>query len=239
MLASVMSLGLAGIEGFEVVVEVNLAPGMPAFDIVGLPDAAVKEARERVRAALRNCGEAFPMERLTVNLAPADRKKEGPAFDLPIALGILACTGRIDPMALRDTAVFGELSLDGGVRPVRGALPMVISALEKGVRRVVFPQDNVKEVRCLEGVELLPVARLRQAVEHFSHAAPLAPMAPCKYADLLRRARGSNGLLSVRGQRFAQAGAGDRRRGRPQCGHDRRAGSGKTLIGALLFHDSS
>ena len=107
MLASILSLGLLGIEGFVVTTEVNLAPGMPAFDIVGLPDAAVRESRERVRAALRNCHFSFPAERLTVNLAPADLKKEGPAFDLPIALGVLACAGAISPDALRETAALG------------------------------------------------------------------------------------------------------------------------------------
>ena len=155
MLASILSLGLLGIEGFVVTTEVNLAPGMPAFDVVGLPDAAVKESRERVRAALRNCGHAFPNGRLIVNLAPADQKKEGPAFDLPIALGVLACAGEIDPEALGEAAVLGELSLDGAVRGVRGALPMVISALEAGVKRVMLPEANANEVRCVEGIEIL------------------------------------------------------------------------------------
>ena len=128
MLAFVSSCGLTGIEGFGVSVEVNLAHGMPLFEIVGLPDASVKESRERVRTALKNSGFFFPAERLIVNLAPADLKKEGPAFDLPIALGILACVGVVDQEALDGLCAFGELSLNGGVRPVRGALPMVISA---------------------------------------------------------------------------------------------------------------
>ena len=120
MLAFVQSGGLTGIEGFRVTVEVNLSEGVPMFEIVGLPDASVKESRERVRTALKNSGFQFPAERLVVNLAPADLKKEGPAFDLPIALGILTCLGVIDPDAARDMCVFGELSLDGAIRPVRG-----------------------------------------------------------------------------------------------------------------------
>ena len=160
MLASVLSPGLAGIEGFVVTTEVNLAPGMPAFDIVGLPDAAVRESRERVRAALRNCHFSFPAERLTVNLAPADLKKEGPAFDLPIALGVLACAGAVNPDALRETAALGELSLEGAVRPVRGVLPMVISALEAGVKRVMLPEKNLNEVRCIEGIETVSYTHL-------------------------------------------------------------------------------
>ena len=107
MLSKVLSLGLSGIDGFLVEVEVNLSFGMPAFDIVGLPDAAVKESRERVRAAIKNCGHRFPAERLTVNLAPADQKKEGPALDLPIALGVLSCAEVLVPTAFQNTAVFG------------------------------------------------------------------------------------------------------------------------------------
>ena len=113
MLASITSCGLSGIEGFSVEVEVNLAHGMPMFEIVGLPDASVKESRERVRAAMKNSGYQFPFERLTVNLAPADQKKEGPSYDLPIALGIISCMGIIDQDSIRNVCIYGELSLDG------------------------------------------------------------------------------------------------------------------------------
>ena len=116
MLASIPSFGLIGIDGFTVTAEINLANGMPMFEIVGLPDASVKESRERVRAALKNSGFAFPNGRITVNLAPADLKKEGPAYDLPIALGLLACAGVLAPEQLSGTGAIGELSLDGSVR---------------------------------------------------------------------------------------------------------------------------
>ena len=152
MLASVLSCGLNGIDGFGVTVEVNLANGMPMFEIVGLPDAAVKESRERVRAAMASCGLAFPVARLTVNLAPADIKKEGPAYDLPIALAILAASGVLDAKALEGTAAVGELSLTGGVVGVRGALSMAIAARGCGIRRLLLPADNAKEAACVEGV---------------------------------------------------------------------------------------
>ena len=132
MLASIPSFGLIGIDGFTVTAEVNLAGGMPMFEIVGLPDASVKESRERVRAALKNSGFGFPNGRITVNLAPADLKKEGPAYDLPIALGLLACAGVLTQDQLSGTCAIGELSLDGSVRGVRGALPMVIHARTQG-----------------------------------------------------------------------------------------------------------
>jgi magnesium chelatase family protein len=162
MLSFVSSCGLSGIEGFAVEVEVNMSNGMVLFEIVGLPDASVKESRERVRTAVKNSGYYFPAERLIVNLAPADLKKEGPAFDLPIALGILSCMGVIDQQALDGLCVFGELSLNGGVRPVRGALPMVISAMERGVKRFLLPAENAGEVSCIEGAEIYPAATLME-----------------------------------------------------------------------------
>ena len=180
MLAFVSSCGLTGIDGFKVSVEINLAHGMPQFEIVGLPDASVKESRERVRAALKNSGYQFPAERMTVNLAPADMKKEGPAFDLPIALGMLACMGLIDQAALNGLCVFGELSLNGAVRPVRGALPMVISELAPPDRRTAHPAPGTRR------------------------------LSPADQPPPVQR-----GLLPREGPGQGQAGAGDRRRGKP------------------------
>ena len=204
MLSSVLSCGLSGIDGFAVTVEVNLANGMPMFDIVGLPDASVKESRERVRAAAKNCGYGFPAARLTVNLAPADLKKEGPAFDLPIALGMLCCCGVIAPEALTGVCVFGELSLDGSVRPVRGALPMVISSMERGVRRIMLPAQNLNEVRCIEGAELFPVESLTAAVRHFTGQLPIAPPKPVSYAALMGQRETLEDFRHVKGQSSAK-----------------------------------
>ena len=131
MVATIRSLGLYGVGGYEVEVEISLSGGLPQFDLVGLPDAAVREARERVRSALKNNGLSFPVSRVTVNLAPADKKKAGTVYDLPIALGILAASDQLPPPG-RDAAFIGELSLTGELRAVRGALPMALAARRAG-----------------------------------------------------------------------------------------------------------
>ena len=138
MVVTVRSLGLGGINGYEVSVECFLSGGLPAFDIVGLPDAAVKEARERVRAAVKNCGSKYPVSRITVNLAPAGRRKEGTVYDLPILLGILAASEEIPPLPT-DAAFVGELSLTGRLRPISGVLPMAMAAARAGIRQLYVP----------------------------------------------------------------------------------------------------
>lgn len=204
MLAFIESCGLSGIEGYRVTVEVNLARGMPLFEVVGLPDASVKESRERVRAALRNSGFCFPGERLTVNLAPADQKKEGPAYDLPIALGILTCMGVLPPDAAGDICVFGELSLDGTVRPVRGVLPMTISAVERGVKRIMVPEANANEIRCVEGIEIYPVSTLNAAARHLTGELPIAPVKPASYRQLISERHYAEDFRYVKGQHKAK-----------------------------------
>ena len=204
MLAFIESCGLSGINGYAVTVEVNLAQGMPMFEIVGLPDASVKESRERVRAAIRNSGFPFPDARLTVNLAPADQRKEGPAYDLPIALGMLTCLGVLRPEAAAGACVFGELSLDGTVRPVRGVLPMTISAVERGVRRILVPEANVNEIRCVEGIDIFPVDSLNAAVRHLTGELPIEPVAPTSYQQLIRERQYAEDFRYVKGQSRAK-----------------------------------
>ena len=204
MLASILSCGLAGIDGYSVTAEINLANGMPMFELVGLPDASVKESRERVRAALKNSGFEYPNGRITVNLAPADLKKEGPAYDLPIALGLLACSGMIDPERLKDVCVIGELSLDGSIRGVRGALPMVISARGRGVKAVLLPAGNLDEVRCIDGIDILGADSLLAAARHFRGEAPLSPIPTANYTDLLREREFTSDFAHVKGQRSAK-----------------------------------
>ena len=204
MLSSILSCGLTGIDGFAVTAEVNLMNGMPMFEIVGLPDASVKESRERVRAALKNSGYEFPGGRITVNLAPADMKKEGPAYDLPIALGLLACSGMVDMDRLKGVCIIGELSLDGSVRGVRGVLPMAIFARSQGIKTIMVPEANVQEVRCIEGIEILGVSSLLAAARHFRGEAAISPVSTTKYEHLLSERSFTVDFAHVKGQRSAK-----------------------------------
>ncbi len=204
MLSSILSCGLSGINGFQVTAEVNLANGMPMFEIVGLPDTAVKESRERVRAAMKNSGFNFPNGRITVNLAPADLKKEGPAYDLPIALGLLSAGGLIAQDSLQDCIVMGELSLDGSVRGIRGVLPMVIFARSMGMRRVMVPSANLAEVNCIDGIEILGADSLLAAARHFRGEARIDPIVAADYDRLLGERRFTTDFSHVKGQRSAK-----------------------------------
>ncbi len=174
VLAKVLTSAIVGLDGGLVQVEVDLSPGLPAFAIVGLPDAAVQEARERVRSAVRNSGCTFPGRRITVNLAPADLKKEGPAYDLPIAVGIIISSEQAPP--LPELALFlGELSLDGTVRPTTGVLPMVGLAHEQGIGAVYVPEANAGEAALLRGPAVYPVKSLAQLVAHLLGVARIEP----------------------------------------------------------------
>src|SRR6266566_2402366 len=145
-------------------VEVAVAQGLPVFTIVGLPDPSIQEARERVRAALQSSGETWPLKRVTVNLSPAHLRKAGSSFDLAMALGVLVAEGRIPPERVRNMCVLGELSLDGGVRGIRGVLPAVIAAASAGARAVMVPASNAAEASLVGGMDVLPVKHLGQAV---------------------------------------------------------------------------
>ena len=174
MVVTVRSLGLTGIRGYEVTVECFLSGGLPAFDMVGLPDAAVKESRERVRAAVKNCGAKFPVSRITVNLAPARVRKEGTLYDLPILLGILAAAEELKPLP-QDAAFLGELSLTGALRPVTGVLPMALCAARLGIKTLYVPAQNAAEATLADGLTVYGVADVSQLIAHLSGDAPMTP----------------------------------------------------------------
>ena len=174
MVVTVRSLGLSGLEGYPVFAECFLSGGLPAFDIVGLPDAAVREARERVRAAVKNHGAKFPVSRITVNLAPAGTKKAGTVYDLPILLGILAANGDLPPLP-EDAAFLGELSLTGTLRGVTGVLPMALAAREAGIRTLYVPAENAAEATLAQGLTVYGPRDVSELLSHLRGETPLSP----------------------------------------------------------------
>lgn len=177
MVSHLYGMGLYGMDAFPVEVEADLSSGLPSFEVVGLPGAAVKESRDRVRAAMKNCGFDFPVSKITVNLAPADKRKEGPIYDLPLLIALMKASGQLG--APLDGSVFiGELSLTGEVRPVRGILPMTIRAREEGFRRFFVPRQNAAEGAVVRGIEVYPVANLPELLGHLNGGAQIAPAEP-------------------------------------------------------------
>ena len=175
MISKILSSAVFGVDAYLVEVEVDIAFGFPQFSTVGLPEGAVKESKERVKAAVKNCGYDFPQKRITVNLAPADIKKEGSAFDLPIAIGILASTGVADTEKLGNYIILGELSLDGRVKAVRGVLPIAICARDSGLKGMIIPKENAEEAAVVNGVEVLAIESLPEVVEFLSGIREIIP----------------------------------------------------------------
>ena len=175
MYSQVKSGTLYGLASESVIVETDLSAGLPAFNVVGLPDATVRESKERIRAAIVNSGFKFPAKRITINLAPAGTKKEGTHFDLPIAIGVMTSVGIIKRDRTREFAFLGELSLDGRVNRINGALPLVIGLRNQGVRKVILPAANAEEASAIDDVALFPVRSLREIAEYFSSAAEISP----------------------------------------------------------------
>ena len=176
MVSKAFSMGLFGMHAFKVEVECDLSAGLPAFDLVGLPDAAVKESRNRVRAALKNCGFDFPVSRITMNLAPADVRKEGPVYDLPLLIALLKATGQLNVNT--DDCIFaGELSLSGALHPVRGVLSMAIEAGKLGYTRMFVPAENAYEAAVVTGLSVYPVPDVFTLIDHLRGTKPILPAA--------------------------------------------------------------
>src|SRR5436309_15573902 len=180
MLASVATFAVEGVDSREVTVEVDLRRGLPAFAIVGLPDRAVRESRERVRAALLNSGLEFPLQRLTANLAPAHVRKAGPSFDLALAVAVLAASGQLPPEGLESCAVCGELSLGGELRAVHGAVAVAAGARQAGYRRLIVPVENAAEAALVDGIEVLGAPSLNRLVDLITGRWTPSPVAPTR-----------------------------------------------------------
>lgn len=233
MFAKVYSASVVGLDGVLVDVETDILNGLPSFTIVGLPDKAVEEARERVRSAIKNSGADLPAKRITVNLAPADLQKEGPSFDLPIAISLLLASEQL-AVDVSDSLFFGELSLDGSLRPVYGALPMVMLAKEKGIKNVYIPKENIYEASIVDGISIYPIENIKQLYHHLLGQKTIERAPYILYDELEDEESYEYDMKDIKGQEFAKraleiAAAGGHNillKGPP--------GAGKTLLARTL-----
>ena len=233
MLTKVNTCAVIGLDGAIVEVKVDIAPGLPTFTVVGLPDTAVQESRERVRAAIRNSGGEFPMRRITANLAPADLKKEGPSYDLPIAIGIMGSSGQV-PAELNGMVLLGELSLEGNLRHTDGVLPMVSVARDHGLTTVVVPEVDAPEASLVEGVAVLPAASLSQLAAHLRGEVKIAPFQRSPRLPFAEPPAEGSDLASIRGQEHAKRALEVAAAGAHNMLMMGPPGSGKTLLARAL-----
>lgn len=204
MLAKVASYALSGLEGFDVTVEVDVNAGLPAYEVVGLADTAVKESRERVRAAIKNSLLDYPIKKITVNLAPADSKKEGSLYDLPIAIGILAATEQLPAHSYKPYVIVGELSLDGSLRHIKGLMPILLSAMQSGYTRFIVPEANAKEASFVSGIEVYAFTTLKETADFLSGQKESSPVPVRTFSAQQAENKYNVDFSEVKGQVFAR-----------------------------------
>ncbi len=204
MLSKVKSFGLLGVEGYLVDVEVDINYGLPSYDIVGLGDTAIKESKYRVKSAIRNSGFQFPIDKITINLAPADIKKEGPIYDLPICVGIMVCGELFDKKLAESFAYVGELSLDGTIKKVNGILPALISARDLGIKKIVIPYDNLNEASYIEGIEVYGVKDLFQMYQFLCGSLEIFPANLKSFTEAKITQTFINDFKNIKGQSSAK-----------------------------------
>ena len=236
MLFKTLSAAVFGIDAYPVEVEVDITAGQPLFLTVGLPDAAVRESSERIRSAIKNCGLEFPWQTITVNLAPADVKKEGSGFDLPIALGILGTTGALLKTDLKDILFLGELSLDGSLRPIKGALSIATMARQKGLRKLVLPQENAAEAAVVQDVQVFGLRSLPEALDLINETREFTPVHVNTAAMLAQASQYTVDFRDVKGQTPRQTRHRGGHRRRAQHPDDRPARRGQDHAGQTHSH---
>lgn len=203
MLASLKSYALDGLTGYEVDVEIDINSGIPGYDMVGLASTATKESKERVRSAIKNSGYMYPAKRIIVNLAPADTKKEGPVFDLAVAVGLLAATGQLENKTYKDYVFIGELALDGNVRAINGIMPLLISAMQDGHKKFIIPAENATEASFISGIEVYALSTLRDIIDLLSGVV-YEPVAMSDYAQAAKNHPYNVDFADVKGQTVAK-----------------------------------
>jgi magnesium chelatase family protein len=234
MLSRIKSCGISGIDGYIVEVETDINNGIPAFDIVGLGDTAVRESKERVRAAIKNAGYDFPVRRITVNLAPANLRKEGSSYDLPVAIGLAAASGQIDINELGKYIFAGELSLDGEIKPVCGILPMAECARKEGISNFILPLQNAYEAAIVSGISILPAANIKEVIGHING---LNKIKPC-FLDITKVLEEDmtyeSDFIDVKGQQSVKRALEIAAAGGHSCILMGSPGSGKTMLARRL-----